>query len=129
MHDFAIWDFNSKAFVLSTKTERSDLTEREVKLDISKQLGNLPYFINTRKVGNNYYYFLQCYDKSVEKVLVFKIGVVGVHRQMSDDDLDNLNQNAYFDEKHNLFTKFVREPDYIEPDIKEDEKVEQTSLF
>lgn len=129
MYNFAIWDFNSKAFVLSTKTERSDLTEREVKLDISKQLGNSPYFINTRKVGNRYYYFLQCYDKTVEKVLVFKIGVVGVHRQMSDDDLDNLNQNAYFDEKHSLFTKFVREPDYIEPDVEEDEKVEQTSLF
>lgn len=129
MHNFAIWDFNSKAFVLSTKTERSDLTAGEVKLDISKQLGNSLYFINTRKVGNNYYYFLQCYDKSVEKVLIFKIGVVGAYRQMSDDDLDNLNQNAYFDEKHNLFTKFVREPDYIEPDIEDDEKVEQTSLF
>lgn len=129
MYDFVIYDFNSNEFTPSTKVDKKDLTKRNVDLAVAKQLNNLPYMIQTRKVGDKFYYFLQAYARKCEKVLVFCMGQLGAYKQLDEDDLDNLNTNAYFDKKHKLATKFVKPHDYHEPVRGEDAKVEDIPLF
>lgn len=129
MYDFVIYDFNSNEFTPSTKVDKKDLTKRDVDLAVAKQLNNLPYMIKTRKVGDKFYYFLQVYARKCEKVLVFCVGQLGAYKQLDEDDLDNLNTNAYFDKKHKLVTKFVKPHDYHEPVRGEDAKVEDIPLF
>lgn len=129
MYDFVIYDFNSNAFAASTNVDKRDLVKRDVDLIIAKQLNNLPYMIKTRKVGDKFYYFLQAYARKCEKVLVFCVGQLGAYKQLDEDDLDNLNVNACFDEKHKLITKFTKPHDYHEPVHDKDAKVEDISLF
>lgn len=129
MYDFIIYDFNSDNFAASTKVDKQDLTKRDVTLAIAKQLNNLPYAIQTRKVGDKLYYFLQAYAEKYEKVLVFGVGQLGVYKQLDESDLDNLNTNAYFDRKRKLVTKFIKPHDYHEPAYGKDAKVEDISLF
>ena len=129
MYDFVIYDFNSNEFTPSTKVDKKDLTKRDVDLAVAKQLNNLPYMIKTRKVGDKFYYFLQVYARKCEKVLVFCVGQLGAYKQLDEDDLDNLNTNAYFDKKHKLVTQFVKPHDYHEPVRGEDAKVEDIPLF
>lgn len=129
MHNFAIYDFASGAFSLATETDKQDLTRQDIELAVVKQLNSLPYMIKTRKVGNKFYYFLQAYARKCEKVLVFGVGQLGVYTQLDDSDLDNLQANACFDEKHRLITKFDKPHDYHEPKREKDAKVEDISLF
>lgn len=129
MYDFVIYDFNSNEFTPSTKVDKKDLTKRDVDLAVAKQLNNLPYMIKTRKVGDKFYYFLQAYTRKCEKVLVFGLGQLGVYKQLDEDDLDNLNTNAYFDKEHKLITKFTVPHDYHELTHDEDAKVEDIPLF
>ena len=129
MHNFAIYDFASSDFSLATKTNKQDLTKQDIKLAVVKQLNSLPYMIKTRKVGDKFYYFLQAYAHRCEKVLVFGVGQLGMYKQLDDSDLDNLQTNAYFDEKRRLITKFDKPPDYHEPKREKDAKVEDIPLF
>ena len=55
MYDFVIYDFNSSEFTASTKVDKKDLTKRDVDIAVAKQLNNLPYMIETRKVGDKFY--------------------------------------------------------------------------
>lgn len=132
MHDFAIYDFDSGDFSLATETDKRDLTKQDIELAVVKQLNSLPYMIKTRKVGDKFYYFLQAYARKCEKVLVFGVGQLGVYKQLDDSDLDNLQTNAYFDEKHRLITlitKFDKPHDYHEQTYEKDAKVEDIPLF
>ena len=129
MHNFAIYDFASSDFSLAMKTNKQDLTKQDIKLAVVKQLNSLPYMIKTRKVGDKFYYFLQAYARKCEKVLVFGVGQLGVYKQLDDSDLDNLQANACFDEKHRLITKFDKPHDYHEQTHEKDVKVEDIPLF
>lgn len=129
MHNFAIYDFASGDFSLATETNKRDLTKPDIELAVVKQLNSLPYMIKTRKVGSKFYYFLQAYAHRCEKVLVFGVGQLGVHKQLDDSDLDNLQTNAYFDEKRRLITKFDKPHDYHEQAHEKDAKVEDIPLF
>lgn len=119
-YNYAIYDYNSRDFGVSTKTEHKEFTQHDIQLFIAKQLNNVAYKEECRKVGKDFYYFLEPLDKNAEKVLIFKDGQFGHYYQVTDKDLENLNNNAKY-EGRELVTKFEKLPDYKAP--------EQETLF
>ena len=120
-YNYAIYDYNSRSFGVPTGVEHKEFTQHDIQMFISKQLNDVKYNEECRKVGKDFYYFLEPIDDSVEKVLVFKDGQFGQYYQMTDKDLQNLNDNAKYDDQKNLITKFEKLPDYRPP--------EQEALF
>lgn len=120
-YNYAIYDYNSRSFGVPTRVEHKEFTQHDIQLFISKQLNDAKYNEECRKVGKDFYYFLEPIDNSVEKVLVFKDGQFGRYYQITDEDLQNLNDNAKYDNQRNLITKFEKLPDYRPP--------EQEALF
>lgn len=129
MHDFAIYDFDSKEFSLSTETTRvSSLPKRAIDVAITKQIDDKNFIIHVAKVGNDFYRFYISNDLKVEKVLIFKIGQEGTYTQISDEDFDVLQKKVHFSDRK-LSTDFIKPINKTVSAPKEDRKVEEISLF
>lgn len=129
MHDFAIYDFDSKEFSLSTETTHvSSLPKRVIDIAITKQIDDKNFIIHVAKVGKDFYRFYISNDLKVEKVLIFKIGQEGVYTQISDEDFDVLQKKVHFSDRK-LGTDFIKPVNKTVPAPKEDKKVEEIPLF
>lgn len=129
MHDFAIYDFDSKEFSLSTETTRvSSLPKRAIDIAITKQIGDKDFVIHVAKVGNGFYRFYISNDLKVKKVLIFKIGQEGTYTQISDEDFNVLQKKVHFSDIK-LSTDFIKPINKTVFAPKEDKKVEEISLF
>lgn len=129
MHDFAIYDFDSDEFSLSTETTRvSSLPKRAIDIAITKQIGDKDFVIHVAKVGNDFYRFYISNDPKVKKVLIFKIGQEGTYTQISDEDFDVLQKKVHFSDRK-LSTDFIKPVNKTIPIPKEDKKVEEIPLF
>lgn len=129
MHDFAIYDFDSDEFSLSTETTRvSSLPKRAIDIAITKQIGDKDFVIHVAKVGNDFYRFYISNDPKVKKVLIFKIGQEGTYAQISNEDFDVLQKKVHFSDRK-LSNDFIKPVNKTVPAPKEDKKVEEISLF
>lgn len=129
MHDFAIYDFDSDEFSLSTETTRvSSLPKRVIDIAITKQIDDKNFIIHVAKVGNGFYRFYISNDPKVKKVLIFKIGQEGTYTQISDEDFDVLQKKVHFSDRK-LSTDFIKPINKTVSAPKEDKKVEEISLF
>lgn len=129
MHDFAIYDFDTKEFSLSTETARvSSLPKRIIDIAITKQIDDKDFIIYVDKVEKDFYRFYISNDPKVEKVLIFKIGQEGVYTQISDEDFDVLQKKVHFSDRK-LITDFIKPVNKTVSAPKEDKKVEEIPLF
>ena len=129
MHDFAIYDFDSDEFSLSTETTRvSSLPKRVIDIAITKQIDDKNFIIHVAKVGKDFYRFYISNDLKVKKVLIFKIGQEGTYTQISDEDFDVLQKKVHFSDRK-LSTDFIKPVSKTVSAPKEDKKVEEISLF
>lgn len=129
MHDFAIYNFDSKEFSLSTETARvSSLPKRAIDIAITKQIDDKNFIIHVAKVGKDFYRFYISNDLKVEKVLIFKIGQEGTYAQISDEDFDVLQKKVHFLDRK-LSTDFIKPVNKTVTAPKEDKKVEEIPLF
>ena len=129
MHDFAIYDFDSDEFSLSTETTRvSSLPKRVIDIAITKQIDDKNFIIHVAKVGNGFYRFYISNDPKVKKVLIFKIGQEGTYTQISDEDFDVLQKKVHFSDRK-LSTDFIKPINKTVSAPKEDKKVEEIPLF
>lgn len=129
MHDFAIYDFDTKEFSLSTETTRvSSLPKRVIDIAITKQIDDKDFIIHVAKVDKDFYRFYISNDLKVEKVLIFKIGQEGTYTQISDEDFDVLQKKVHFSDRK-LSTDFIKPVNKTIPVPKEDKKVEEIPLF
>lgn len=129
MHNFAIYDFDSNDFSLSTETACvSSLPKRVIDIAITKQIDDKNFIIHVAKVGKDFYRFYISNDLKVEKVLIFKIGQEGAYTQISDEDFDVLQKKVHFSDRK-LGTDFIKPVNKTVPAPKEDKKVEEIPLF
>lgn len=129
MHNFAIYDFDSNDFSLSTETACvSSLPKRVIDIAITKQIGDKDFIIYVDKVEKDFYRFYISNDPKAEKVLIFKIGQEGAYTQISDEDFDVLQKKVHFSDRK-LNTDFIKPVNKTVSAPKEDKKVEEIPLF
>lgn len=129
MHNFAIYDFDSNDFSLSTETARvNSLPKHVIDIAITKQIGDKDFIIYVNKVEKDFYRFYISNDPKTEKVLIFKIGQEEIYTQISDEDFDNIQKHVHFSGRK-LITDFVKPVNKKVIPAKEDAKIEEISLF